>query len=250
MLLALLCHLSCHGWSTAAVVCGACQRANYWGTSACPARTLLQEPLLEQRSNHIASILYELHWLPVKMCIDYKILSLVVYSCRHGTASQYLQELIPCYLLVPVSVALQPVSSLYPQCWPWKQQQQQNVESEHFPVLHQNCGTVCPALWEDVWHKAWRPTCFRELDQLRLCTSDSAIRFSFLLLLLFFFFFFFWNCSGHAIAVWASICALQVFIIIVRIPVLSAQWQTTGLAQCWYQSQYLLLVLWHHLAAV
>ena len=49
---------------------------------------------------------------------------------------------------------------------------------------------------------------------------------------------------------WAYICALQVFVIIVRIPVLSAQWQTTGLAQCWYQSQYLLLVLWHHLAAV
>ena len=76
-----------------------------------------------------------------------------------------------------------------PQCWPRKQQQQQNVESEHFPVLHQNCGTVCPALWEDVWHKAWRPPCLRELGQLRLCTSDSAFHFSFLLLLLFFFFF-------------------------------------------------------------
>ena len=190
MLLALLCHLSCHGWSTAPVVCGACQRANDWGTSACPARTLLQELLLKRRSNHIASILCELHWLPVKMCIDYQILSLVVYSCRHGTAFQYLRELIPCYLSVPVSVALQPVSSSHPQWWPWKQQQQQNVESEHFPVLHQNCGTVCPALWEDVWHKARRPTCFRELDQLRLCTSDSAFHFSFLLLLLLILFYF------------------------------------------------------------
>ena len=63
---------------------------------------------------NIASILHELHWLPVKMCIDYKILSLVVCSCRHGTASQYLRELIPCYLSVPVSVTLQPVSSSHP----------------------------------------------------------------------------------------------------------------------------------------
>ena len=152
---------------------------------------------------NIASILHELHWLPVKMCIDYKILSLVVCSCRHGTASQYLRELIPCYLSVPVSVTLQPVSSSHPQCWPRKQQQQQNVESEHFPVLHQNCGTVCPALWEDVWHKAWRPPCLRELGQLRLCTSDSAFHFSFLLLLLLFFFFF-WKLQ------WACHCSVGI----------------------------------------
>ena len=39
-----------------------------------------------KRSDRIVPILRELHWLPVEMEIDYKILSLV-YSCMNGRAS-------------------------------------------------------------------------------------------------------------------------------------------------------------------
>ena len=55
------------------------QRTSYWDHSE--SRTILQKLSLKQkRSDHITPILPELHWLPVDMRIDYKILFLV-YSC-------------------------------------------------------------------------------------------------------------------------------------------------------------------------
>ena len=35
----------------------------------------------------------QLHWLPIKQCIDYKVLTLV-HKCQHQKASNYLQDLI------------------------------------------------------------------------------------------------------------------------------------------------------------
>ena len=49
-----------------------------------------------KRSDHITPILHELHWLPVEMRIDYKILSLV-YSCIKDVAPQYLRALLSRY---------------------------------------------------------------------------------------------------------------------------------------------------------
>ena len=49
-----------------------------------------------QRSLHTTPILKELHWLPVKLQIDFKLI-LLTYSCFHGTAPQYLCELILLY---------------------------------------------------------------------------------------------------------------------------------------------------------
>ena len=48
------------------------------------------------KSAHITPVLHDLHWLPVKMRILFKIL-LLTYRCVHGTAPVYLSELIVPY---------------------------------------------------------------------------------------------------------------------------------------------------------
>ena len=52
--------------------------------------------LHQGRSCHASPLLYELHWIPVKYRIHYKIL-LVVYKCIHGIAPQYLVGLLRRY---------------------------------------------------------------------------------------------------------------------------------------------------------
>ena len=73
--------------------------------------------------------------LPADVLIDYTILSLV-YSCTNGTAPWYLRELIHRCLPAPYLVFASPVST--------KETTKNTLESEHFPLLHPNCGTVCP----------------------------------------------------------------------------------------------------------
>ena len=43
--------------------------------------------------SHITPVLYELHWLPVSLRIDYKIL-LLTFKCIYGLAPTYLSDLI------------------------------------------------------------------------------------------------------------------------------------------------------------
>ena len=43
--------------------------------------------------SHITPVLYELHWLPVSLRIDYKIL-LLTFKCIYGLALTYLSDLI------------------------------------------------------------------------------------------------------------------------------------------------------------
>ena len=51
---------------------------------------------LTRKYDHITPILCELHWLPIKYRIMFKIL-LLTYKCLHGTAPIYLCELIKQY---------------------------------------------------------------------------------------------------------------------------------------------------------
>ena len=51
---------------------------------------------LSRKYGHATPILHELHWIPVKYRIMYKIL-LLVYKCLHDSAPIYLQELIKTY---------------------------------------------------------------------------------------------------------------------------------------------------------
>lgn len=57
-----------------------------------------------RRYDHITPILSILYWLPVKCCLDYKIL-LLTYKALNGLTPQYLSELLRSkgagYLLVP-----------------------------------------------------------------------------------------------------------------------------------------------------
>ena len=54
------------------------------------------------RFDHISPILFELHWLPIKYRINFKIL-LITYKALHGLAPNYITELIT---VKPVSLQL------------------------------------------------------------------------------------------------------------------------------------------------
>ncbi len=49
-----------------------------------------------RKYDHIIPVLSTLHWLPIKHCIDFKIL-LITYKALNGLASQYLSELLSHY---------------------------------------------------------------------------------------------------------------------------------------------------------
>ncbi|KAI2646872.1 putative RNA-directed DNA polymerase from transposon BS [Labeo rohita] len=49
-----------------------------------------------KKYDHISPVLSTLHWLPIKHCIDFKIL-LITYKALNGLAPQYLSELLSHY---------------------------------------------------------------------------------------------------------------------------------------------------------
>ena len=51
---------------------------------------------LTRKHDHISPVLRDLHWLPVRKRIDFKIL-LITYKCIHGEAPHYLEELLVQY---------------------------------------------------------------------------------------------------------------------------------------------------------
>ena len=53
---------------------------------------------LTKKRDHITPVLKELHWLPVRKRIEFKIL-LLAYKCLHGTAPSYLREMVKQYVL-------------------------------------------------------------------------------------------------------------------------------------------------------
>ena len=52
---------------------------------------------LTRKHDHITPVLKELHWLPVRKRIEFKIL-LLAYMCLHGTAPSYLREMLKEYV--------------------------------------------------------------------------------------------------------------------------------------------------------
>ena len=52
---------------------------------------------LTKKHDHITPVLKELHWLPVRKRIEFKIL-LLAYKCLHGTALSYLREMLKEYV--------------------------------------------------------------------------------------------------------------------------------------------------------
>ena len=47
--------------------------------------------------DHISPVLHDLHWLPVKSRVEYKLLC-ITYACLYGESPEYLKELIPRYI--------------------------------------------------------------------------------------------------------------------------------------------------------
>ena len=52
---------------------------------------------LTKKHDHITPVLKELHWLPVRKRIEFKIL-LLAYKCLHETAPSYLREMLKEYV--------------------------------------------------------------------------------------------------------------------------------------------------------
>ena len=48
------------------------------------------------KKDHVTPLLKELHWLPVKSRINYKLI-MIVFKCLHGIAPQYLSDLLTKY---------------------------------------------------------------------------------------------------------------------------------------------------------
>ncbi len=53
-----------------------------------------------RKYDHISPVVSTLHWLPIKHCIDFKIL-LITYKALNGLAPQYLSELLSHYRPAP-----------------------------------------------------------------------------------------------------------------------------------------------------
>ena len=50
--------------------------------------------VLNKHQSHSATeCLKQLHWLPIKSRIEYKVLT-IVFKCKHGMAPKYLQDLL------------------------------------------------------------------------------------------------------------------------------------------------------------
>ncbi len=49
-----------------------------------------------RKYDHIIPVMSTLHWLPIKHCIDFKIL-LITYKALNGLSPQYLRELLSYY---------------------------------------------------------------------------------------------------------------------------------------------------------
>ncbi len=63
-----------------------------WMVQNAAARVLTRT----RKYNHISPVLSTLHWLPIKHCIDFKIL-LITYKAINGLATKYLSELLSDY---------------------------------------------------------------------------------------------------------------------------------------------------------
>ena len=62
-------------------------------TALCVAFQLISIVTRTNSQNHITTVLWSLHWLPVSKGIEYKIICFT-YHCVHKTAPQYLHELV------------------------------------------------------------------------------------------------------------------------------------------------------------
>ncbi len=83
-------------------------RLDYWNAllGGCSTRLINKLQMVQnaaarvltrtRKHDHISPVMSTLHWLPIKHCIDFKIL-LITYKALNGLAPQYLNELLTHY---------------------------------------------------------------------------------------------------------------------------------------------------------
>ncbi len=100
------------------------------------------------RFDHITPTLKDLHWLPVKFRIDFKIL-LIVFKALHGLAPDYISELIT--IKPPSSYSMRSISKLL----------LQKTTLKTLPTLgDRSFGCAAPNLWNDL------PSCIQQADSI------------------------------------------------------------------------------------
>ncbi len=100
------------------------------------------------RFDHITPTLKDLHWLPVKFRIDFKIL-LIVFKALHGLAPDYISELIT--IKPPSSYSMRSNSKLL----------LQKTTLKTLPTLgDRSFGCAAPNLWNDL------PSCIQQADSI------------------------------------------------------------------------------------
>jgi hypothetical protein len=90
----------------------------------------------KKKSDHITPALKELHWLPIKYRINFKII-LLVYKTQHNLAPDYLTKLLKKDVLHIVHF-----NPLDVHCFPLQRYTPRPMESMLFLMLPRNFGTL------------------------------------------------------------------------------------------------------------
>ncbi len=110
--------------------------------------------MLNKQAPNSSPVLSTLHWLPIKLCIDFKIL-LINYKALNGLAPQYLSELL----------------SLYSPLRPLRSQNSGNLiipRISKSTAGGRSFSNLAPKLWNNL------PNTFREADTL--CQFNSRLK--------------------------------------------------------------------------
>ena len=92
-----------------------------------------------RKFDHIKSTLRDLHWLPVRQRINYKV-ALLVYKCLHGLASSYLAD--DCRPVYRLWLAGDNCGLLTPECWLSQERVRRSVQ-DPLRYTAQLYGTSC-----------------------------------------------------------------------------------------------------------
>ena len=92
-------HSCTRSWAAVSTTATACCTVS--ATSCCTSyRSFRTRPIGARKFDHITTVLCELHWLPVRQRIRFK-LAMIIYKCLHGLAPPYLAD--DCVLVFSVT---------------------------------------------------------------------------------------------------------------------------------------------------
>ena len=102
--------------------------------------------LNKHRSHSATECLKQLHWLPIKSRINYKVLT-IVFKCKHGMAPKYLQD-----LLEAKKNQRHGLKSNNKQLLKCQQQPEKHLQADCSVSRDPSCGMICPTAFEQYHH--------------------------------------------------------------------------------------------------